>query len=100
MMKKKAFCKACGEPMPEGEEMFTYHGYSGPCPKPALEKPKLLAAIQYFARDNDGKFWLDIQVDGKLHDSILFDDDAERRSAFNDLVTMMADTGASWARLQ
>ena len=28
-------CQLCGEPMPEGEEMFNYHGYSGPCPKPA-----------------------------------------------------------------
>lgn len=26
-------CSICGEPMPEGEEMFMYHGYSGPCPK-------------------------------------------------------------------
>lgn len=24
--------------MPEGEEMFKYHGYSGPCPKPPLPK--------------------------------------------------------------
>lgn len=22
--------------MPQGEEMFNYHGYSGPCPKPPL----------------------------------------------------------------
>lgn len=29
-------CQLCGEPMPEGEEMFNYHGYSGPCPKPPL----------------------------------------------------------------
>lgn len=29
----KVICKLCGEPMPEGEEMFYYHGYSGPCPK-------------------------------------------------------------------
>lgn len=28
-------CELCGEPMPEGEEMFKYHGYSGPCPKQA-----------------------------------------------------------------
>jgi len=28
-------CGLCGEPMPEGEEMFNYHGYSGPCPKPS-----------------------------------------------------------------
>lgn len=27
-------CELCGEPMPEGEEMFKYHGYSGPCSKP------------------------------------------------------------------
>lgn len=26
--------------MPEGEEMFYYHGYSGPCPKPPLKKEK------------------------------------------------------------
>jgi hypothetical protein len=25
-------CELCGQPMPEGEEMFKYHGYSGPCP--------------------------------------------------------------------
>lgn len=25
-------CGLCGKPLPEGEEMFKYHGYSGPCP--------------------------------------------------------------------
>lgn len=30
---KKALCELCGEAMPPGEEMFKYHGYSGPCPK-------------------------------------------------------------------
>jgi NTP pyrophosphatase (non-canonical NTP hydrolase) len=25
-------CSLCDKPMPEGEEMFKYHGYSGPCP--------------------------------------------------------------------
>jgi len=24
--------------MPEGEEMFKFHGYSGPCPKPPLKR--------------------------------------------------------------
>ena len=33
-----ANCELCGEPMPEGEEMFKFHGYSGPCPKPPLKK--------------------------------------------------------------
>lgn len=32
-------CSICGEPMPEGEEMFKFHGYSGPCPKGAPLKP-------------------------------------------------------------
>lgn len=33
-------CEICGEPMPTGEEMFKFHGYSGPCPKPPLPKPE------------------------------------------------------------
>ena len=36
-------CELCGEPMPDGEGMFKYHGYSGDCPKPPLPKqPKSL----------------------------------------------------------
>ena len=31
-------CELCGEPMPPGEEMFKFHGYSGGCPKPPLPK--------------------------------------------------------------
>lgn len=39
-------CELCGEPMPEGEKMFKYHGYSGPCPKPTLlEDTATLAAV-------------------------------------------------------
>jgi len=38
MEKEKALCGICGEPMPKGEEMFNYHGYSGNCPKPPLKK--------------------------------------------------------------
>lgn len=34
-------CELCGEPMPAGEEMFKYHGYSGPCPKPPLRTPQV-----------------------------------------------------------
>jgi hypothetical protein len=33
-----AKCELCGEPMPPGEEMFNYHGYSGPCPAPPLQR--------------------------------------------------------------
>ena len=32
-------CELCGESMPQGETMFKFHGYSGPCPKPPLTKP-------------------------------------------------------------
>lgn len=32
-------CELCGEPLPEGEQMFKFHGYSGPCPKPPLPRP-------------------------------------------------------------
>jgi hypothetical protein len=39
-MSDQAKCKLCGEPMPPGEEMFKYHGYSGNCPKPPVETGK------------------------------------------------------------
>jgi hypothetical protein len=35
---QKALCTLCGEPMPEGEQMFNYHGYSGSCPKPPIRE--------------------------------------------------------------
>ena len=34
-------CSLCGESMPEGETMFKFHGYSGPCPTPPLKKVEL-----------------------------------------------------------
>lgn len=34
-----AKCEICGEPMPPDEEMFKFHGYSCPCPKPPLLQP-------------------------------------------------------------
>lgn len=37
-MTKQPKCELCGEPMPSGEGMFKYHGYSGPCPKPPLPR--------------------------------------------------------------
>ena len=33
-MDEPSTCGLCGLPMPDGEEMFNYHGYSGPCPGP------------------------------------------------------------------
>lgn len=31
-----ARCELCGGPMPPGEQMFRFHGFSGPCPMPPL----------------------------------------------------------------
>jgi hypothetical protein len=45
-MTEIAKCGLCGEPMPEGEEMFNYHGYSGPCPKPPLPPTPLEASVR------------------------------------------------------
>lgn len=36
-MSETARCELCGEPMPESEQVFKFHGYSGPCPKPPLQ---------------------------------------------------------------
>jgi hypothetical protein len=36
MTEDPPFCELCGQPMLPGEEMFRYHGYSGPCPEPEV----------------------------------------------------------------
>jgi hypothetical protein len=43
-------CELCGEPMPAGEEMFKYHGSSGPCPKPPKpsEEPRAVFQKQHY----------------------------------------------------
>lgn len=33
-----AKCELCGEPMPPNEQVFKFHGYSGPCPKPPMDR--------------------------------------------------------------
>ena len=38
-------CSVCGEPMPEGESMFKFHGSSGPCPKPPKYSPHQFRVI-------------------------------------------------------
>ena len=51
-------CELCGEPMPPGEEMFKYHGYSGPCPKPPLPKPE----TDRTAREIAARVWCDQEM--------------------------------------
>lgn len=46
-------CELCGHPMPPGEEMFAYHGYSGPCPEPPIlmqEKPARIELPTYWRK--------------------------------------------------
>jgi hypothetical protein len=38
-------CEICGEPMPELESMFKFHGYSGPCPKPSTLQPHQVRVV-------------------------------------------------------
>lgn len=38
MSNATSLCELCGEPMPPGESMFKYHGRSGTCPKPPLQR--------------------------------------------------------------
>lgn len=53
MAEDVAKCELCGEPMPPGETMFKFHGFSGPCPKPPLpptrfkKKPVIIEAKQF-----------------------------------------------------
>lgn len=43
-------CELCGAPMPEGETMFRFHGYSGPCPLPPLPRQTLPLSDKLRAR--------------------------------------------------
>ena len=43
-------CELCGQPMPAGEEMFKFHGYSGPCPAPPLPRRTLDQVVDELAQ--------------------------------------------------
>ena len=51
---EKAICEICGNEMPEGEEMFKFHGYSCDCPpSKAMEEAK--RKEEDFSKDFDSK---------------------------------------------
>jgi len=62
-MTTDAKCALCGEPMPPGEEMFKYHGYSGPCPKPPLPRDNGVEAVKRLFKDATG-----VTVDVRVED--------------------------------
>lgn len=88
-------CELCGEPMPAGEEVFKFHGYSGPCPKPSqILKSQVIA--EYIFRDmTNGDFWIDIKMNRELYGTIgPFDTEGERQRAHDDLLDMTRSLGA------
>lgn len=80
--------------MPEGESMFKFHGYSGGCPKPPLQKTEVMA--EYIFRDTrDGEFWIDVKVNRQPYQSVgPFDTAAERQRAHDDLLNTLRSIGA------
>lgn len=89
-------CQLCGEPMPEGEEMFKYHGYSGNCPKPPLPRPSIDAVVEYLHHDDGAHFWLGIRVNREQKTELIgqFASAAERQRAQDDMLNMMRSLGA------
>ena len=49
--KKISRCELCDEPMPQGEEMFKYHGYSCDCSKVAIIRAKRNKKIDIILKD-------------------------------------------------
>lgn len=49
-MEKVVRCEVCGEPLPEHESMFKYHGFSGPCPRPPLSKQPTVEEVTMIAQ--------------------------------------------------
>lgn len=78
MVDAHPLCEICGEPMPKGEEMFKFHGFSGPCPKPPLPKQDDSADITElqhrinFLEQNETVVWevLKIQDGSTIHDVV------------------------------
>lgn len=56
-------CELCGEPMPAGEEMFKYHGYSGPCPKPPLPGVSTIGPTEELDRLRQFKAYVHARLD-------------------------------------
>ncbi len=66
-------CEICGEPMPDGETMFKFHGYSVPCPKlplPRVTQPRV-------TDDDNGN--VSVTLNGKELRGWSYKDDPERR---------------------
>jgi hypothetical protein len=72
-------CEICGEPMPEGETMFKFHGFSGPCPAPpladriaALEAELLKHTLMWYAERERREVALRVVQEQALDDGLWF----------------------------
>jgi hypothetical protein len=67
----KPVCTVCGDLMPAGEEMFKFHGYSGPCPKPPLPKPDEPESLYVVERlSADCKHWSPVEFGAFVSEQI------------------------------
>ncbi len=87
-------CEICGEPMPKGEEMFKLHGYSGPCPRPPLQRETKEAVVEYLHRQDGDEYVLQIKANGELWQELRFTSAEERQRAHDDMLAMMRQCGA------
>lgn len=74
-MSEQPKCELCGEPMPVGEEMFKYHGHSGPCPKSVPQyEPWQTRIVQEKAELDDRLAKLCEFLSGKVFPTLTEDD--------------------------
>lgn len=90
-----ALCEICGEPLPPGEEMFKFHGFTTDCPKPPKEKITSRVVVEYFMLQRVDGWWVVTHVDKRPHDDIgPFDDKEECERCYNDLLESVRQLGA------
>lgn len=60
--------------MPEGEEMFKYHGYSGDCPKPPMPRDYGIDGVKKLFKDSTG---VDVDVRVENGEFIVIDPEGQ-----------------------
>jgi len=67
-------CELCGEPMPDGEEMFKFHGYSGDCKKPPLQRDIGIEGVKRLFKNATG---VDVGVRVENGEFVVIDPDGQ-----------------------
>lgn len=80
---KQSLCTVCGEPMPEGEEMFKFHGYSCDCPKPPLPRPDRIRELEQQHKEQEAAILkIAKRMEKTIYPTILGSFAAELRAIF------------------